>query len=107
MIFKHNGQAPRRFPHLIHGMSHFEMSGHDTKVGSFDLILLPNQIFCAHCIKKHIRRFPQTSLTTFLPPTESCEMSAHDLISCPDIRKRAQSRGIETMDLTLNCCNTL
>ena len=59
MIFKHSGQAPRRFPHLIHGMSHFEMSGHDTKVGSFDLILLPNQIFCAHCIKNILEGFPK------------------------------------------------
>ena len=50
MIFKDSGRAPRHFPHLIHGMFHFEMSGHDTKVGSFDLILLPNQIFCVHCI---------------------------------------------------------
>ena len=59
MIFKHSSQAPRRFSHLIHGMSHFEMSGHDTKVGSFDLILLPNQIFCAHCIKNILEGFPK------------------------------------------------
>ena len=59
VIFKHSGQAPRRFPHLIHGISYFEMSGHDTKVGSFDLNLLPNQIFCAHCIKNIIEGFPK------------------------------------------------
>jgi hypothetical protein len=41
------------------------------------------------------------------PPTGSCEMSAHDIISCPDIRKIAQSRGIEAMDSILNCCNPL
>ena len=42
MIFEDSGQAPSISPHLIHGMSHFEMSGHDTKVDSFDLILPPN-----------------------------------------------------------------
>ena len=42
MIFEDSGQAPSIFPHLIHGMPHFEMSGHDTKVDSFDLILPPN-----------------------------------------------------------------
>jgi len=57
MIFKDSGRAPRHFPHLIHGMSHFEMSGHDIKVGSFDLILPPNQILCVHCIKNILEDF--------------------------------------------------
>ena len=59
MIFEDSGQAPRIFPHLIHGMSHFEMSGHDTKVGSFDLILPPNQILCVHCITNILEDFPK------------------------------------------------
>jgi len=59
MIFKDSGRAPRHFPHLIHGMSHFEMSGHDIKVGSFDLILPPNQILCVHCIKNILEDFPK------------------------------------------------
>ena len=57
MIFEDSGQAPRNFFYLIHGMSHFEMSGHDTKVGSFDLILPPNQILCVHCIKNILEDF--------------------------------------------------
>ena len=57
MIFKHSGQAPRHFPHLIHGISYFEMSGHDIKVGSFGLILPPNQILCFHCIKNILEDF--------------------------------------------------
>ena len=59
MIFEDSGQAPSIFPHLIHGMPHFEMSGHDTNVGSFDLILLPNQILCAQCIKNTLEGFPK------------------------------------------------
>ena len=74
MILKHSGQAPRRFPHLIHGMSHFEMSGHDTKVGSFDLILPPNQIPCVHCIKNILEDFSKLPrlLCTLQPGLVKC-----------------------------------
>ena len=31
MILSHSGQAPKSFLHLLHDMSHHEMSPHDTK----------------------------------------------------------------------------
>ena len=58
MIVKYSGQAPRPFPHPFYGMSAHEMSGHDPYVGSFDLISLPNEILCVHCIKRRIEYSP-------------------------------------------------
>ena len=31
MILRHSGRAPKPFVHPLHGMSHHEMSGHDTQ----------------------------------------------------------------------------
>ena len=58
MIVKYSGQAPRPFPHPFYGMSAHEMSGHDPYVGSFDLISLPNEILCVHCIKRRKEYWP-------------------------------------------------